>query len=161
MPQSVCKECFFVCNGTASTSHTIKGQKCTLQMPSRAYPDQSTASTSHPQLEFCHAMEELILTEHLPISATRLKQIQEATNVDHTLQTLKSQVISGWAQKKSEVPEVRPYMKCQDELSTQDGILFKGSRTILPSALHREMLQKIHEDHLRVESRREKYFTGH
>jgi len=119
---------------------------------SRAYPEQCTAPTSQPPSEFCHAMEELDLTEHLPISSSRLKQIQEATTADHTLQILKSQVISGWAQK-SEVPlAVRPYVKCQDELSTQNGILFKGSRIILPASLRREMLQKIHEGHLGVES---------
>ena len=62
---------------------------------SRAYPDQS-APQSSPQSEFCHTVKVLDLTEHLPISAKRLKQIQEATNKDDTLQTLKLQIISGW-----------------------------------------------------------------
>ena len=36
-------------------------------------------------------MEVVDLTEHLPISPQHLKQIQEATNKDPTLQTLKRQ----------------------------------------------------------------------
>ena len=55
---------------------------------SRAYPDQSVPQSS-PQSEFCHTVEVLDLTKHLPISAKRLKQIQEATSKDGTLKTLK------------------------------------------------------------------------
>jgi len=41
---------------------------------SRAYPDQSVPQSS-PQSEFCHTVEALDLTELLPISAMRFKQI--------------------------------------------------------------------------------------
>ena len=41
---------------------------------SRAYPKNSVPLTA-PQSEFCHAMEELELAEHLPISSIHLKQI--------------------------------------------------------------------------------------
>ena len=67
---------------------------------SRTYPGQFTASLSHSQSEFCHVMEALDLAEHLPVSSKRLKQIQEATNTDCTLQVLKNQIISGWPQQK-------------------------------------------------------------
>ena len=119
---------------------------------SRAYPVHSEPQSTQ-QSEFCHAMEVMDLTEHLPISTKRLKQIQEATTKDSTLQVLQQQIVSGWPQQKSSMPqETRPFMKCQDELSVQDGILFKGSRIILPRVLRREMLQKIHDGHLGVES---------
>ena len=119
---------------------------------SRAYPDQSVPQSS-PQSEFCHTVEALDLTEHLPISAKRLKQIQEASNKDDTLQTLKQQIISGWPPQKSYTPpETRPYLKCQDKLSVQDDIVFKGSRIVLPTALRKDLLLKIHKGHLGVES---------
>ena len=119
---------------------------------SRAHLEHSVPLTL-PQSEFCHAIELLDLKEHLPISSKRLKQIQEATNTDSTLQTLQERILLGWPLHKSEVPlEVRPYAKCHDELSAQEGILFKGSRIIIPAVLHREMLQKVHEGHLGVES---------
>ena len=61
---------------------------------SRAYPAQSVPLSS-PQSEFCHSVEVVDLTEHLPISSRRLKQIQEATNKDATLQILKHHILSG------------------------------------------------------------------
>ena len=46
----------------------------------------------------------------------------------------------------------RMYVKCQDELSAHEGIPFKGNTSIIPADLHREIIQKIHEGHLGVES---------
>ena len=43
-------------------------------------------------------------------------------------------------------------MKCHDELTMQDGILFKGSRIVIPAAIMKEMIHKVHEGHLGVES---------
>ena len=78
---------------------------------SRAYPK------NYCQLEICHAMEELENT-YLPISSTRLKQIQEVTSTDHSLQVLMEKVLTGWPGHKSLVPpEAKPYIKCHDELT--------------------------------------------
>lgn len=119
---------------------------------SRAYPEHSIP-LSVPQSEFCHAMEVLELAEYLPISTKRLQQIQEATSTDHSLLVLKEQILSGWPSHKSQVPpEAKPYAKCHDELTIQDGVLFKGCRIIIPAALRKEMIQKVHEGHLGVES---------
>lgn len=124
----------------------------TYKRGSEMYPAQSVPLSS-PQSEFCHSVEVVYLTEHLPISSRRLKQIQEAMNKDATLQILKHHILSGWPNDKTKVlMEVRPYVKCHDELSIQDGILFKGSRIIIPTLLRKEMIQKVHEGHLGVES---------
>ena len=105
---------------------------------SRAYPTESI-SVSSPQSELRHSVEVVDLTKHLPISSRRLKQIQEATNKDSTLQTLKQHILLGWPNDKTQVPlEIRPYVKCHDELSIQDSILFKGSRIIIPTGLRKE-----------------------
>ena len=66
-------------------------------------------------------MEVVDLTEHLPISPQHLKQIQEATNKDPTLQTLKHHILSDWTSDKAQVPlEVRPYVKHHNDLSIQE-----------------------------------------
>ena len=91
---------------------------------SRAYPEDSV-SLSIPQPEFCHVLEQLELVEHLPISTKRLKQIQEATIADLNLQVLQETILTGWPSNKSQIPsEIKPYMKCRDELTMQDGILY-------------------------------------
>ena len=62
-------------------------------------------------------------------------------------------IFTGWPDDKSKVPsEVRPYTKYHDELAVQDGVIFKGSRIIVPTMLRRKMIQKVHEGHLRAES---------
>ena len=70
---------------------------------SRAYPENSTPLKTLPSV-FCHAMEELQLAEHLPISTKRLKQIQEPTSADHSLQAMMDLVLQGWPDDKSKVP---------------------------------------------------------
>ena len=66
------------------------------------------------------------------------------------MQVLKEYIMTGWPSQKSKVqPEACPYF---NELSVQEGILFKGSRIIIPVALRREMLRKVHEGHLGIES---------
>ena len=108
---------------------------------SRVYPAQSVPLSS-PQSEFCHSVKVVDLTEHLSIRIFKTSQtIQEATNKEATLQILKHHILSGWPSDKTKVPmEIRPYVKCHDELSIQDGILFKGSRTIIPTPLRKEMI---------------------
>ena len=61
---------------------------------SRAFSDHSVPLL-HSQSEFCHAVEALDLTEHIPISPNWLKQIQDATNADSTLQVLRELIQSG------------------------------------------------------------------
>ena len=119
---------------------------------SRAYPKNST-QLSMPQTEFCHAIEELQLAEHLPISTKQLKQIQEATSANHSLKVLMDLIITGWPDEKSKVPPlVKPYSKFHDELTIQDSVIFKGTRIVVPASPRKEMIQKVHEGHLGVES---------
>jgi len=55
-------------------------------------------------------MEVVDFTEHLPISSRSLKQIQETTNKDSTLQTLKQYILSGRPKEKSKCHWRSDYM---------------------------------------------------
>ena len=118
---------------------------------SRAYP-KNTVPHSTPQSEFCHAIEELNLTEHLAISKERLQQMREATAQDPNLRVLMQVVQDGWPHKSRVPVEAKPYFKCHDELSVQNGLLFKSQRVIIPAALRLEMIRKLHSSHMGVES---------
>ena len=49
-------------------------------------------------------------------------------------------VLTGWPGHKSLVPpEAKPYIKCHDELTVQNGILFKSNKIIIPVPLKKEM----------------------
>ena len=43
-----------------------------------------------------------------------------------------------------------PYHSYSDELSVQDGIVFKGERVVVPASLRSEMKHHIHQSHLGV-----------
>ena len=67
------------------------------------------------------------MTNNLPISQGRLLQIQRETEKDESLQTLMAVIQQGWPDDKSALPPVvSPYFNMRDEMSVQDGLIFKG-----------------------------------
>ena len=59
----------------------------------------------------------------------------------------------GWPTHRSTTDViVRPYFSFRDELTTHDGLIFKGQRLVVPLALRKEMLQIAHGGHVGTES---------
>ena len=55
----------------------------------------------------------------------------------------------GWPHQRRHVPRLtRRYWDFRDELSTDDGMLLKGLRLIIPGELQEEYLSCLHEGHL-------------
>ena len=105
------------------------------------------------QTEFEEEIESINQTDFLKVTDSRLKQIQQQTVQDTALQVLKSTILSGWPETKEEVPViVREYWAYRDELTAQNGVLFKGSRIIIPKSMRPEMLVRIHSSHLGAEA---------
>ncbi|KAJ8375051.1 hypothetical protein SKAU_G00056310 [Synaphobranchus kaupii] len=90
---------------------------------SRAYlPECSSYGSVEAEIETVN------MVQHLPISADRLHAIRSATNEDETLQTLIKTMRQGWPNDKTKTPsEIRPYFSFQEELSYQDGIVFRDN----------------------------------
>ena len=100
---------------------------------SRAYPKGSEPKTE-PQSEFCHQVEELSLSEHLPISSDLLQQLRDETAKDTSLQILMQVIFTGWPDDRKSFPlEVQSYFNCRDELSVQNGLVFKCDKSCYPS----------------------------
>lgn len=96
--------------------------------------------------------EEINMVDYLPISSSSLKEIQSSSEADETLQTLMDVIMSGWPDTKDTLPlEVGPYFHVRDELSVQNGMVFRGSRCVIPQSLRLRMLQKLHSSHIGVE----------
>ena len=90
-----------------------------------------------------------MIVEAIAVSPEKMAVIRDESARDKSLSVLKSVVLNGWPDVKSNCPvEVHEYWNCRSELSVVDGILFKGSRVIIPRALRKMMLNKIHEGHL-------------
>ena len=77
--------------------------------------------------------------------------IQKDTEEDDILQMLKAVIQKGWPEHKSNVPSIiSPYFNMCDEMSIQDGLIFKGERVVVPRASRSELLRRIYSLHLGV-----------
>ena len=76
------------------------------------------------------------------------KEIQVETGKDDTLQQLKEMIITGWTGTKKEVPvHLHPHYLVRDELSAQDGLIFKGQRCFISLSLRTRIKEKLHGAH--------------
>ena len=112
---------------------------------SRALPRQSKiSSTSH----FCNDLETVNFVEDLPISDSTLAKFQVETAKDESLQVLSQVIRAGWPTKTSMVPtSAQPFFKYRDEMTLQNGLIFKGTKIVVPESLHRCMLEETHKSH--------------
>ena len=61
-------------------------------------------------------------------------------------------VLEGGSSIEDGVPqEIKSYFSCREEITVQNGMLFKGERIIVPAQLRKEMMEKIHSFHLGIE----------
>ena len=88
----------------------------------------------------------------LSISEEWYEDFQKETIVDPELQAvLTMKRINGWPDTKQQVAiEARPYWTFSDEVTTADGLLFKGTRLIIPKVMRPEILCQIHKSHLGI-----------
>ena len=71
------------------------------------------------------------------------------TNKDKILSELIKYIFDGWPKYKSSCNVVlKKYWYVNSELSVHNGIVFRGNRVVVPSALRRKFLSKLHEGHL-------------
>ena len=92
------------------------------------------------------------MMDYLPIPSARLREIQDDTASDETLQTLKTVIINGWPASRQDVhTNILPYFHIRDELAVQNGIIFRGDRCVIPKALRPKILLHLHSAHLGIE----------
>jgi hypothetical protein len=98
-------------------------------------------------------LDNINFADSVNISDKSLQAIREHTTTDESLQTLRTNILNGWPEEKDRVPTaIKQYWPYRDELSAQNGVLFKGNRIIIPKSLHHERKTRVHSSHLGVES---------
>ena len=81
------------------------------------------------------------------LPALRLRDLRKATSEDAVLTRVKKHLVQGWA-KKPKNPELLPYFLAQADLSESDGLIIKGTGSIVvPPTLRRRALDLAHEGH--------------
>ena len=82
---------------------------------------------------------EVIIIENLPVSGEKLEQFKEETRKDLTLQKLKTTVLNGYPESKSQIdPElhnIREYWNVKEEIIVCDDLLLRNDNLIVPNAL--------------------------
>lgn len=92
------------------------------------------------------------MIQYLPVSEETQTAIQNATDSDDTPRELKSTIRIGWPTRKDEVPvNVGKYCPSRDELTLQNGIIFKGERIVIPFSLRNDMMAKIHASQIGIQ----------
>lgn len=57
-------------------------------------------------------------------------------------------VLRGWPETKQEIePLIAEYWTYRDEIGVYNGVLYKGDHVIVPTALRKEMMKRIHASH--------------
>lgn len=96
--------------------------------------------------------DKINMVSFLPIREERLTKIRNATEQDESLQILRKIILQGWPDNKQSVPtQATPYFNFRDELSVQDGLIFRGERVIIPASLRKDMMNRIHSSHIGTE----------
>ena len=97
--------------------------------------------------------EQVNMLQYLPVKDETLCQIQNLTQEDAILKTLASVIKQGWPESKLHLPpEVQDYFPFKEELTLQNGVIFKGDRVVIPFQMRTEIKRKLDSSHLEVQA---------
>ena len=93
------------------------------------------------------------MSDGLAGSEESFQKIRYGTSQDQTLQCVKMLIHRSWPEERSKSPLcTHPFWNNRDELTIQNGILFKGMKMVIPQALRHEMIKRTHSSHLGIEA---------
>ena len=79
-----------------------------------------------------------------------LSRIKSETAKYVELNVLREVIYTGWPETRSEAPSPSPsrhYWNYRDELSTEEGLIVKRERVVIPASMTKEILEKLHAAH--------------
>ena len=92
------------------------------------------------------------ITQSALVSKTRLQELRLATQSDPTLCSLAKTVHEGWPQSRKDCPEqLLDFWSFRQEISKEDGLLYKNQRLIVPHSERLETLKVLHLGHYAVD----------
>jgi transposase InsO family protein len=107
-----------------------------------------------------------LITSAVPATETKLQKIRQATSRDAGLSQVATYIHHGWPQHKTQCPqETHPFWNYKEELSLEAGLIYKGSRLVIPESEKASILEALHAGHLGEEktllrARESVYWTG-
>ena len=104
--------------------------------------------------------------DYIAFTKPWIEKLKDSMQRDPILVTVYQLTQQGWPHQRRHVPRLaRRYWDFRDELSTNDGMLLKGPRLIIPGELQEEYLSRLHEGHISASKVQENakqhmYWTG-
>ena len=118
---------------------------------SRAYLSGAEEEQPPEVLQFYEELDAVRMVDMLPVKDTTKAEIRRETASDSVLLQLKETVLQGWPSSRNGLkPELKPYYQVQSEIVIDNDLLFRGNRLIIPTAMRKAMLERIHSSHLGV-----------
>ena len=133
---------------------------------SRAYLEHTSPDSDHCEVHavrkssFASELEQLKHHEDVSVLARKLEAIRDATAQDEELQILIETIKVGSPTSRSDVKKrsqrkrrvIELYWNSREELTTEDGLVYKGHRIVIPAAERPSTIKSLHESHIGVES---------
>ena len=89
----------------------------------------------------------LEMVDELPISANRLRRLQEATSLDEVGSMLMVYTLTSWPSVDRCPSFMKRYYAFRDQLTVVQGLVFFGSRLFIPACEREKVLAEIHKGH--------------
>ncbi len=94
------------------------------------------------------------LTTGVPARESCLDRVREGTAQDPVLQQVAQYVHHGWPTHKSECdPRVHAFWGIRDDISMEDGLLFRNIQLIIPERERSPFLSALHDAHMGEEKK--------
>lgn len=93
---------------------------------------------------------------NLPASDTYLAELREQLKADSTCSQVMAMCQSGWPESSALNAVLKQYWKDRAMLTVENGLLLRGTRLVIPSAMRDTVLEKVHEGHQGIVKCRER-----
>ena len=83
--------------------------------------------------------------DYIAFNKTWIAKLKDTMREDPILGTVYQLTQQGWPHQRRHTPQMaRAYWDFRDQLSTDEGLLLMGPRIVIPSCLHEEYLERLH-----------------
>lgn len=90
---------------------------------------------------------------NLPLKEEKFEEIKRETDKDQIMCDLKKVISEGWPENKNQLQQhLSQYFNYRDELTIEDGLIFRGEKIVIPESLRKDMKKKVHAGHTGINS---------
>ena len=101
---------------------------------------------------FCNSIDGTNASEYTDMTDVRLERIKRYTSADETMKSLIKAIHEGWPEKRKDSGKLENYWTIKEELGEQGGLVYKGTRLIIPREGVREVCEALHAAHQGAET---------